>query len=102
MFAKNSRYAALGTATTTVRNPDGSTREVTYARRRLLPQPTDHTLLGEHVVSPGERLDHIAGRQLGDPTQYWRICDATTVLRPEELETPGTRLPLAMPLRPGG
>ena len=102
VFARNSRYAALDTTTITVSTPDDGSREITYTRRRLLPHPADHTLLGEHVVAPGERLDHIAGRQLGDATQYWRICDATTVLRPDELETTGSRLPLAMPLKPGG
>jgi hypothetical protein len=51
---------------------------------------------------PGERLDHIAARYLGDPTQFWRICDATAVIRPAELEEPGERLPISMPLKPGG
>lgn len=102
VFAPTSRYAGLPTATTTVTGPDGSPREVTYVRRRLLPRPEDHTLLGEHTVAPGERLDHIAGRHLGDPGQFWRICDATDVIRPADLEEPGRRLPLAMPLKPGG
>lgn len=102
MFSATSRYAGLPTATATVRGPGGTDREVTYVRRRLLPRPEDHTLLNEETVAPGERLDHIAARYLGDPTQFWRICDATDVLRPAELEEPGRRLPIAMPLKPGG
>lgn len=102
MFSVGSRYAGLHTATLTITLPGAGTREVTYVRRRLLPRPEDHTLLGEHVVEPGERLDHIAARYTGDPTQFWRICDATDVLRPADLERPGRRLPLAMPLTPGG
>jgi hypothetical protein len=101
MFSPTSRYAGLPTNTLTVTMPDGTTREVTYVRRRLLPRPEDHTLLGEHTVEPGERLDHLAARYAGDPTQYWRICDATVVVRPEELERPGRRLPIAMPLKQG-
>lgn len=102
MFAPTSRYAGLPTTTIAVTGPDGTPREVNYVRRRLLPRIDDHTLLSEHTVAPGERLDHIAARYLGDPTQFWRICDVTDVLRPAELETPGRRLPISMPLRPGG
>lgn len=101
MFSANSRYAGLPTHTLAVILSDGSTREVTYVRRRLLPRPEDHTLLTEDTLRPGERLDHLAARHTGDPTQFWRICDATDVLRPVELEWPGRRLPIAMPLKPG-
>lgn len=102
MFSSTSRYAGLPTSTLTFAMPDGSTREVTFVRRRLLPRPEDHTLLGEHTVQPGERLDHIAGRHVGDPAQFWRICDATDALRPPDLEQPGRRLPISMPLKPSG
>jgi nucleoid-associated protein YgaU len=97
MFAPNSRYAAIATATATIIGPDGNERTVTYVRRRLLPRPADHTQITEHTVAPGERLDHIAARYLGDATQYWRICDATDVLDPAELETVHARVPIAMP-----
>jgi hypothetical protein len=102
MFGPTSRYATLSTSTLTVTAPDGSQRTITYVRRRLLPQPGEHTLLGEHLVAAGERLDHIAARHLGDPTEFWRICDATDTLRPVDLEQPGRRLPLAMPPAAGG
>lgn len=102
MFSATSRYASLATTTTTVSAPDGTTRTITYVRRRLLPRPDDHTLLTEHTVAPGERLDHVAARYLGDPTQFWRICDATDVLEPETLEIPSQRLPIAMPPTSGG
>jgi hypothetical protein len=97
MFSPNSRYAGIPTATLTVSAPDGSKRTVTYVRRRLVPRLQDHTVLTEHTVAPGERLDHIASRYLGDPTQFWRICDATDVLSPEELEVAHRNLPIAMP-----
>lgn len=102
MFSPTSRYAGLPTSTLEVTGPDGTRRELTYVRRRLLPRPGDHTRLTEHTVAPGERLDHIAGRYLGDPAEFWRLCDATDVLRPADLERPGVRLPISMPLKPGG
>jgi hypothetical protein len=99
MFAPTSRYAGLPTRTVEVVAPDGTSRTVTYVTRRLLPRPAALTVLGEHVVAPAERLDHIAARHVGDPTQFWRICDATDALRPAELESPGRHLPLAMPFQ---
>ena len=97
MFASTSRYAALETATVTVPQPDGTGREVRYARRRLLPPVDRHTTLVEHTVAAGERLDLLAARYLGDPAQFWRLCDATGALRPEELEVPGVVVVVAMP-----
>jgi hypothetical protein len=101
MFTSNSRYAGIATTTITVTAPDGSERTITYVRRRLLPRPADHTQLTEHVVASGERLDHIAARYLGDPAQFWRICDATDVLRPADLEQTGRQVPISMPMAPG-
>jgi hypothetical protein len=97
VFASTSRYAALETATVTVRQPDGTEREVRYARRRLLPPVDRYTTLVEHTVAAGERLDLLAGRYLGDPAQFWRLCDATGALRPQELEVPGVVVVVAMP-----
>jgi len=101
MFTSNSRYAGIATTTITVTAPDGSERTITYVRRRLLPRPGDHTRLTEHTVAPGERLDHIAARYLGDPAQFWRICDATDILRPADLEESGSQVPISMPLTSG-
>lgn len=47
----------------------------------------------EHVVSEGERLDHLAQRFYDDPTRYWLLLDANPqVLNPFELLRPGQRL----------
>jgi hypothetical protein len=97
VFTPGSRYAALETATVTLRQPDGSERTVRYVRRRLLPPIDEHTTLVEHTVAAGERLDLLATRYLGDPTQFWRLCDASGVLRPEELEVTGVVVVVAMP-----
>ena len=101
MFSASSRYAGLPTSTLTVTGADGKPQEVTYVRRRLLPRLADLTVLSHHTVEPGERLDHLAARYVGDPAQFWRLCEATEVLRPAELEQPGTTIPVSMPLRPG-
>jgi hypothetical protein len=102
VFSPSSRYAALPTATLTVTGGDGKAHEVTYVRRRLLPRLADLTVLSRHTVQPGERLDHLAARYLGDPAEFWRLCEATEALRPADLEEPGTALLVTMPLRPGG
>ena len=39
----------------------------------------------EHRVTAGERLDHLANTYLGDPEQYWRLCDANDTVRPDAL-----------------
>jgi hypothetical protein len=93
-FPPTSRYHAVPTAKLTL--PDG--REVAYLKRRLVPPPERFALLQEHAVSDGERLDHIAMRYLGDPEQFWRICDANGAMRPDELLNPvGRRIRITLP-----
>ena len=86
MFDVTSRYYSLETATLSVVDPDGLTRAVAYKRRRFIPPLGEATRVLEHRFAAGERLDNITARYLGDPTQFWQICDANLVLRPEELE----------------
>lgn len=38
--------------------------------------------LGEVRVGIDDRLDLIAFRTLGDPLQFWQICDANNALNP--------------------
>jgi hypothetical protein len=79
------------------RDAHGNEREVRFVRRRFVPGVGEHIALAQHVVAPGERLDLIAGRYLGDPTQFWRICDANGVMRPDELEQVGLVIDVSMP-----
>ena len=98
MFDATSRYAKVPDLTLTVTDPDGTQRTVTYKARRFVPSTKGATTLLEHTVAEGERLDVITARYIADPTQYWRICDANTVLRPEELtDQPGSVIEIAMP-----
>jgi hypothetical protein len=94
MLPFTSRY--YNTATATLETTDG--RKIAYLRRRFVPQAERFDLLFEHRVTEGERLDTIAGQYLGDPEQFWRICDANGAIRPEELtETIGRRLRITLP-----
>jgi hypothetical protein len=101
MFGPTSRYAGLDVGELQVAAPDGTTRTVRYVRRRLLPRLDEQTPVGEHVVAPGERLDHVAARHLSDPTRFWMLCDANPVLRPAELEQVGRVVVVAMPVAVG-
>jgi hypothetical protein len=93
-FSPTSRYAAIETATWTA--PDG--RTIVYLRRRLVPPPERFALLQEHLVMQGDRLDNLTAQYLGDPEQFWRVCDANAALRPAELtEEVGRRLRITLP-----
>jgi len=55
-------------------------------------------LLQEHTVIEGERLDNITAQHLGDPEQFWRVCDANNAIRPTELtDSPGRRIRITLP-----
>lgn len=99
-FATDSRYHGLDTAQWTA--ADGT--PATYVRRRFIPPPENFATLREHVVEMGDRLDNLAAKHLGDPQQYWRICDGNGAVRPDELiETIGRRLRITLPEGvPGG
>ena len=83
----NSRYATIEIAQH--QWPDGSSSA--YLRRRLIPADPG-PLSGTAVTRDGERLDLLAARTLGDPTQYWRIADASGVMDPMELTAKPGRL----------
>jgi hypothetical protein len=98
VFAPTSRYYTIETATLTVRGPDGLDRQIAYKRRRFLPPAGASTTVVEHRYAQGERLDNITARYLGDPTQFWQVCDPNLVLRPEELEQEiGRPIEIALP-----
>ena len=93
-FPPTSRYYNIETATW--QTPDG--RTLIYIRRRFVPAPERFSLLQEHVVVQGDRLDNITARYLGDPEQFWRVCDSNRAMRPDELtETIGRRLRITLP-----
>lgn len=94
LFPATSRYHGIETAT--LETVEGN--YIIYLRRRFCPQPDRFALLQEHVVSMGDRLDNVTAKYLGDPEQFWRICDANSAMRPDELtETIGRRLRITLP-----
>ena len=94
LFPPTSRYHNIETAT--METPEG--REIVYLKRRFVPGPERFSLLQEHVVEEGERLDNITARYLTDPLQFWRICDANAAMNPPELTAEiGRRLRITMP-----
>jgi hypothetical protein len=92
-FPVTSRYYRLDT--TTLEMPDGTL--IRYLQRRFLPPANTLSLLQEHRVVEGERLDHIAAHYLGDPEQFWRICDANNAMNPNNLLEIGKTLRITLP-----
>ncbi len=95
LFAPTSRY--YGIDTTTLTDADG--KPVIYILRRFVPSADRFQLLQQHTVTQDERLDNIAARYLGDPELFWRVADANSAMRPEELVAHvGRKLRITLPL----
>ena len=94
MIGSLSRYS--GTPIASLEMADGT--RVAYLRRRFVPSSDRFTLLVEHMVKQGDRLDRITAHYLGDPEQFWRVCDANDAIDPNELtDTLGRRVRITMP-----
>jgi nucleoid-associated protein YgaU len=94
LFGPMSRYFGLDTLTYVT--PQGTT--IVYVQRRFLPPSEHFQLIQQHTVTQGERLDNIAAQYLGDPTLFWRLCDANNTLNPDELtETIGRTIDITLP-----
>ncbi len=93
LFSVNGRYNNVETAEFTT--PGG--KKVIYLKRRFLPSSARFSLLQEHTVAEGERLDQITARYLGDPEQFWRLCDANDVMHPNELEEENRTIRITLP-----
>ncbi len=93
-FPINSRYHHIGATKLTTTGG----RKIIHLQRRFLPAAADSPVLVEHRVTQGERLDNITARYLGDPEQFWRLCDTNEAMRPAELTAEiGRRLRVLMP-----
>jgi hypothetical protein len=94
LFTITSRYYAV--ETTQLTTTDG--RLIVYLRRRRMPQPEEFVTLLEHHLIEGERLDNITAQYLGDPEQFWRLCDANNAMEPRELtDSPGSIIRITLP-----
>ncbi len=94
----NPAQAAAGVPTRirTMTGPDGDV--IRYHARRILPLPDALATHGVYVVQPGDRIDLVAARLIGDPLQYWRLADVNDVPDPLALSAPGRRLNIPAPL----
>ena len=81
MIENASRYAVLEDAV--YESPEG--RKIKYKQRRFLPR--GKTLPAQYlvIVAIGDRLDSITARTLGDPEQFWQVCDANDCMNPFDL-----------------
>jgi nucleoid-associated protein YgaU len=94
LFASTSRY--YGIDTDTFQQP--GQLPIVYVQRRFVPPPENFQVIEDYTVVKGDRLDNIAGQYSGDPTLFWRICDANRAMRPEELtETIGEQIKITLP-----
>ena len=93
-FSPSSRY--YGLEVNSIETPTQG--EVSYVKRRFISQPENFQTIREHTVSENERLDNITYQHLGDPEQFWRICDANAVMIPNDLtKTIGSKIRITMP-----
>lgn len=93
LYPQSSRY--FGLKILKLQRPDG--REVAYLERRFLPDTEEFEELRVHTVAEGERLDLIANEYFGDPSQFWRVCDANSIMNPEDLEEIGRQVKITLP-----
>ena len=92
MFESTSRYYNI--EDTSIREND----KKAYKKRRFLPDWSEMTFLQEVTVKEGDRLDRISARIVGDPEQFWRICDANNRMHPLDLASePGSPIRIARP-----
>ena len=81
MFDQRSRYRDVQDAEYVTETG----RVVVYRLRRILPRIEDLHMRGSVQVIPNERVDHLTARTIGDPLQFWQLCDANGVMHPTEL-----------------
>jgi len=94
LFPPTSRYHGLPAGV----HQTADNRSLVYVTRRIVPPPERFALLQEHAVVQGDRLDNLAQRYIGDPEQYWRICDGNGAMRPDDLlEEIGRLLRITLP-----
>jgi hypothetical protein len=78
---------------------DSNNRVVTYKERRFIPSKPQIDVVQKTTVQAGQRLDNIAFHAIGDPEQYWRICDSNEAMHPLEMTSePGKRLDIGIQL----
>ncbi len=109
MFEPTSRYANIDDVILEIERKGeaggiGTTKKIIYRykKRRFIPAEKQPTI-SELTVTAGDRLDQITARSLGDPEQYWQICDANfdddSAIHPLDLIKVGKVLNIPFPKR---
>lgn len=94
IFPPGSRYHGIETAR--IKTHEG--KEIVYLKRRFVPEPERFVLIQEHTVVQGDRPDILAAKYLGDPEQFWRLCDANRAIDPNDMtDVIGRRLRITLP-----
>ena len=94
LFTPTSRYYTVETSLYETTD----SRTIVHLRRRLVPSPDEFILQQEHTIVQNDRLDNLASQYLGDPEQFWQLCDANGAVRPDELtENIGGKLRITLP-----
>jgi hypothetical protein len=87
MIEKRSRYEKVGTVE--LREPNGE------ASRLIALRPIRRVeSVFSHLPRADDRLDRLAAQHYRDPTQFFRICDASDTLDPFDVIEPGVPLPI--------
>jgi hypothetical protein len=93
-FPENSRYHGVEI---TAFEQTGK-EPLAHLKRRFIPASERYSILREHTVVEGDRVDNLAAQYFGDPELYWRLCDANVVMHPQELtETVGAKVLITLP-----
>jgi hypothetical protein len=90
MFFRGSRYANVDEHEIV----DAKGRVIRYKRIRFTPESGARF---SHIVTDGERLDHIAQRFYQNPELFWRVADANLALWPDNLVAEAGRAILIPP-----
>ncbi|CAN7553381.1 hypothetical protein [Mesorhizobium sp. LjNodule214] len=94
MFFRGSRYEHIADAS--IAGP--GERTIRYKRMRFIPAVTARLSM---TVNEGDRPDLATWRAIGDPEQFWRLCDVNLVRRPVDLTAQAGRR-LGVPGPEGG
>ncbi len=100
MFETKSRYINCEDAkiTIVVNYQNNDKREVAYKRRRFIPSSKKMNVIKEIIVKEGQRLDLLTANTIGDPEQFWLLCDSNDVMYPLDLlSNVGSTIRIAIP-----
>jgi hypothetical protein len=79
VFDKQSRYVKNASTYETTDRRGRQVKALTVAEK---PQ---QSLLGEHLLKEGQRLDHLANFYLEDANGFWRLCELEDAMLPDAL-----------------